>query len=660
MALFLTGLAVIGIGAFVALAAARNPGRAARLTAAVTVAGCALGLAAAVRVLVTGDEVTLRAGWSVPLGSFYVGIDALSALFLVIIFAVCAFAAVYGVGYMWGASARQTAVAWSMFPVLVGAMALVVVARNGILFLMAWEAMAVSSFFLVTLNDRGVEVRNAGRIYLIASHLGTAFLLAFFLMLGGGGGSLDFDQAGGTQSTARAGALFVLALVGFGTKAGLMPLHVWLPEAHPAAPSHVSAVMSGVMIKMGVYGLLRFTLLAGDPAAWWGWTLIGIGTVSGVLGGLAAIANHDFKRVLAYHSVENIGIIGLGLGAGLLGVRYGSVPLAALGFGGAIFHTLNHAIFKSLLFLSAGAVVYATGTRNIDVLGGVAKRIPLNAAFFAVGAVAISGLPPLNGFMGEFLIFRAGLLGHGQPQVGAALAIALTGGLALIGALSAGAFVKMLGIVFLGSPRTPSAERAHEPSAWMVAPVAALAAACFGVALAAPLVLQWITNAASVAGHLPGPGAESAVRDTTGFLGRAVVIFVVLLATAFVLSLARTALLRRRQVNKTVTWDCGYAAPSARMQYTGSSFAEPVTTLFKPLLRTHENIERPSGLFPARASFHSSVPDPARDLIYRPAASWMDRSLLRLRWVQHGRVQLYVLYIAVTLLALLIWRVALS
>ncbi|MBI2964914.1 MAG: hypothetical protein HYY34_01775, partial [Chloroflexi bacterium] len=448
MFLFLAALAVIGSSAVLALVFARRPSVAALIGAGSTVAGCGIGLAAAVQVLATGDDVTLRAAWNVPLGSFYVAIDALSAFFLALVFIVSAVAAVSGVGYMKGASVRHTAIAWPMFAVLVGSMALVVVARNGMLFLAAWEAMAISSFFLVTLNDGAVEVRNAGKAYLIASHIGTAFLLAFFLLAAGGAPLLDFDLFEGGTTAGRAGVLFVLALVGFGTKAGLMPMHVWLPEAHPAAPSYVSALMSGVMIKMGIYGLLRFTTDLDTPAAWWGWTLVVMGLVSGVMGGLNAIASHDFKRMMAYHSVENIGIIALGIGAGLLGLHYGSPLLAVLGFAGALFHTLNHALFKALLVLGAGAVIHTTGTREIEKMGGLLRRMPYTGLFFAVGALAISGLPPLNGFMGEFVIFRAGLQGVFDPANGGVILVAtLVGGLAMISALSGGAFMKAFGMV---------------------------------------------------------------------------------------------------------------------------------------------------------------------------------------------------------------------
>ena len=658
--LLLSGLSVIGLGALAALAFARSPAKAAPVAAALIGSGCALGLTAAIKALTGAEEQVLRAAWPVPMGSFYVRIDGLSALFLAVIFFVSALSAIYGVGYMRGSSARQAAVAWPMFAVLVGAMALVVVAYNAVLFLVAWEVMALSSYFLVTLNDGTVEVRNAGKTYLIATHLGTAFLLVMFLMLGAGQETLDFDnfRPSGSAGPVMAGAMFLFAVIGFGAKAGLMPFHVWLPVAHPAAPSPVSALMSGVMVKIGIYGLLRFTVMAGEPAAWWGWVMVGAGLVSGVMGGLSAIAHHDIKRLLAYHTVENIGIIALGIGAGLLGMSYGSPVMVVLGFGGALFHTLNHAIFKSLLFLGAGAVVHATGTRDVEKLGGLLKRMPWTAAFFIVGAVAIAGLPPLNGFLGEFLIFRSGLAGGlGDASNDAAAVITLVGGLAVIGTLTAGAFGKAVGIVFLGEPRSDAAKRAHEAPPGMLLPMAALAAACFVIAFSGPYLMAWLARAVSPVAGMPADVAEKVLRESTGSLYRVMAVFGLLLALAAGLTLLRWRVLARRPVGRAVTWDCGYAAPTARMQYTASSFAEPVTTLFAPLLRSVRHVVRPSGLFPVRASFESYTPDVLSEVLYRRTAASADRFLVRLRWLQHGRINIYVLYIAVTLVALLVWKV---
>ena len=442
-----------------------------------------------------------------PYGAFYVEVDALSAFFLIPILGLSALAAIYGGEYLWGWREKKSlGASWFFFNLLVASMMMVVLARNGVLFLVAWEVMALASFFLVTFEDEKDSVREAGWTYLVASHLGTAFLLALFVLLGREAGSLDFDRFGAVASLAPSAVsgLFLLALIGFGTKAGFMPLHVWLPEAHPAAPSHVSALMSGVMIKTGIYGLLRALTFLGPPLAWWGWTLIGIGLTSGVLGVLFALAQHDLKRLLAYHSVENIGIIALGLGVGLVGLSNGSPLLAVLGFGGGLLHVLNHAVFKGLLFFGAGAVLHGAGTREIDHLGGLAKRMPWTAATFLVGSVAISGLPPLNGFVSEFLIYLGAFNGVTQRAGVAVPLLAVIAGLALIGGLAAACFTKTFGIVFLGEPRSEQAARAHEAGAAMRWPMVLLAAACVAIGLCAPLMVR------PLAGVLPSVSRLSA------------------------------------------------------------------------------------------------------------------------------------------------------
>jgi formate hydrogenlyase subunit 3/multisubunit Na+/H+ antiporter MnhD subunit len=454
-----------------------------------------------------------------------------------------------------------------------------------------------------------------------------------------------------------ASVLFLLAVVGFGTKAGFMPLHVWLPEAHPAAPSHVSALMSGVMIKTGIYGLLRAFTFLGTPPLWWGWLLIAIGLTSGVLGMLFALAQHDLKRMLAYSSVENIGIIALGLGVGLLGLSTASPLLMVLGFGGALLHVLNHAMFKGLLFLGAGAVVQRTGTHEIDELGGLLKRMPWTAAAFLVGAVAISGLPPLNGFAGEFLIFFGAF--KGGMSTGGEIAVpllVLIVALALIGGLAVAGFTRAFGIVFLGQPRSEHVGRAHEVDQTMRWPMLVLAAGCVLVGLLAPVAAGCLqTVLRTVTAQQPDVVAENlgAVISPLMFVVIGAVAF---LALMLVLIILRRGLLAGRRVEAGTTWGCGYAEPSARIQYTASSFAQPVTELFRRLLGTKKRVSEPRGLFPAEAALKTETPDLSREEMFRPMFERANEWLSRLRWLQHGNVQLYVLYIAVTLMVLLVWK----
>jgi hydrogenase-4 component B len=661
MAIFLLGIGVLVASGAGALALARTRW-ASSVGAGGALAGCALGLVPSLQALLGRPADPIRLPWSVPGGNLSLALDPLSGFFLLPTLALAAAAAVYGKEYLdSSAPPERVGEAWLWYNLLVASMALTLAAQNGVLFLLAWETMALTSFFLVVFErDRG-SVRRAGWTYLVATHLGSAALLAMFVLAAGAAGSFEFTDLArlAAEPGDFRGLLFLLAVVGFGTKAGFVPLHVWLPEAHPAAPSHVSAVMSGVMIKTGIYGLVRLLVLLGPPAAWWGWLLVGIGVTSGILGVLFALAQHDLKRLLAYHSVENIGIITLGLGLGTVGLAAGMPALAAFGFGGGLLHVLNHALFKGLLFLGAGCVLHATGTREIDRLGGLLRRMPWTGACFLVGAAAISGLPPLNGFVSEFLIY----LGAFRGAVGAAgaatvivPALATIGALALIGCLAAACFTKAFGIAFLGEPRTAAAQAAHEAGPAMRGPMVALAAACAAIGLFPSAAMQVVLPPLQVVAPAPeatGPAALAAMAAPIAMVGAAALLLV---AGMICVALARRRLLRGRAVEATVTWDCGYARPTARMQYTASSFAQPLTALFRLVLRTETHARPLVGLFPPKAALVTETPDAFREAFFRPAFAAIGRTLERFRFLQHGRIQLYVLYVVVTLIALIAWK----
>jgi formate hydrogenlyase subunit 3/multisubunit Na+/H+ antiporter MnhD subunit len=630
-------------------------GRRASLCGALgALAGAALGLPPALGALRGRSPAPLALDWSLPFGSFIVGLDALSAFFLVVLLTLCALSAVFGAGYLAGHGAhRRLGPVWFFYGALAASMTLVLVARDAVLFLVAWELMSLASYFLVVFDDEKESVRRAGWTYLVATHLGTAFLLFFFLLLARGAGTTNFYALPGAAGP-LAGTAFLLALVGFGTKAGLVPLHVWLPEAHPAAPSHVSSVMSAVMIKTGVYGLLRSLLLLGAPPAWWGWTLLGVGAATACYGALSALAQRDLKRLLAYSSVENVGIIVLGIGLGVLGRAGGHPLVAVLGFGGALLHVLNHALFKGLLFMGAGSVLSAVGTRDMEHMGGLLKRMPWTGAAFLVAAAAACGLPPLNGFVGEFLLYSAAF--HAAAREGAAWGPLAIAALALAGALALAAFAKAVGIVFLGEPRGERAAAAREAGWTMRAPLLLLAVFCVLSGHWGALVLYASSGALA---QLAGLGPASFVLSMQGTLSTLWYVsagFSLVVLLALLLALLRERLLSGREVGEGLTWDCGYAAPTARMQYTASSFAEPLTTFFGPLLRVRERAHGPEGFFPAAATFETETPGLFRERVYKPLFEAGLRLALKLRWVQHGRIQLYVLYIALTLLALLVWK----
>lgn len=657
MPALLGSLLSFGVGATGALLFANRGRWATFFGVGGTLIGCLCGIVPAMRVVLGGPVQALRMAWDVPYGSFSLQLDPLSGFFLIPVFLLCSLAAIYGADYLEAYRDRKAlAPPWFFFNLLVASMVLVILARNGVLFLMAWEMMALSSFFLVTFEDERESTRRAGWIYLVASHIGTTFLLVLFILLGKANGSLDFNRF---SASPGAGLLFVLALVGFGTKAGFIPLHVWLPEAHPAAPSHVSAVMSAVMIKTGIYGLVRVMMVLGTPQIWWGWVLCAIGLSSGIVGVLLALAQHDLKRLLAYHSVENIGIIALGLGVGTLGLSAGLPAVAVIGFAGALLHVLNHALFKGLLFFAAGNVLHSAHTREIDHLGGLLRRMPRTGGIFLIGAAAISGLPPLNGFISEFLIYLASFTGALSLDGASSVPLLATiAGLALIGGLAAACFTKAFGIVFLGHPRSDQAEHAHEVGLTMVLPGFVLAAGCILIGLFGAGVVYSMAPLTSEVTGLSATIARSSLSNAAHSVAFVSIAGGTLVGIATLLALGRAIALWNRSVYRNATWDCGYAAPSRRMQYTASSFAQPLTDTFNLLLQTRRVLNAPRGLFPMESSLATETPDPYQRYIFRPLFSGIARVLSLLLPLQEGQVRLYILYIAVTLLLLLLWQLA--
>ncbi len=663
MLLILTAVVLLILCGTAALIFRSNPALAPKFGVAGPVLACAIGLIPVIRVLSGSTIQPIRLSWGMPLGAFSIGIDGLSAFFLLPILALGALSAIYGLGYLKPYLDRKSpGISWFQFNVLVASMMMVVLARNALLFLVAWEVMSLSSFFLVAFENEKKEVRKASWTYMIATHIGTAFLFVMFLLLGQSGDSLEFGSFG-HLTPYLSDVCFVLAVIGFGTKAGIIPSHVWLPEAHPAAPSHVSALMSGVMIKTGIYGIVRVLEFLGPAQLWWGWGLIAFGLLSGVLGVLFALAQHDLKRLLAYHSVENIGIIVMGLGVGVLGLSAGSPMLAFFGFAGGLLHVVNHAMFKGLLFMGAGSVAHAAHTREIDHLGGLLKRMPWTGAAFLVGAVAISGLPPLNGFVSEFLIYMGSF--KGAASLGGGIAVALLfviAGLALIGGLATACFTKAFGMVFLGEARSEHPKHAHEVDRSMVIPMAILAAGCFAVGLlgfliiqAMPAVLTGLFASAGSAGFDPSMIRIEALASSEYLKAIASGACILLILTGLI-ALLRRWLLSGRTVGTTGTWDCGYIRPTARMQYTASSFAQPILDFFNIFQSGWKRLKAPKGYFPVTASFETEALDTSQERVYRPIFEAVERFLSKLRVMQHGRIQLYVLYIVLTLAFLIAWK----
>lgn len=564
-------------------------------------------------------------------------LDQISALFLVLLSTVGGLGATYSRQY-WSderhaESAPRGRLWWCA---MILSMAFVLLSSNGLHFLIGWELFAVSSFFMITLDRGRHEVRAAGWLYLAASHAGTLCLFAFFTMLAGRTGSWDL---GSMREHAELAPLFWLALGGFAVKAGLFPVHIWLPSAHANAPSHVSALMSGMAIKMGVYGLIRFSgWLPVPPAA--GWILIALGAVSAVLGIAFALAQNDLKRLLAYSSVENVGIVAIGIGGALLAVTHGDAPWGGLLFAGAVLHVFNHGIFKAMLFFGAGSVLHATGTREMSRLGGLWRSMPWTAGLFALGSIAVSALPPLNGFVSEWLIFLGlfdAAAGHSVAAWAAAPAAVM---LAVTGALSLATFLKAGAVIFLGAPRTEAAAHAHESGWLMRGAMLALASGCAAIGLAPVLVWPMIVRAAG-AWHGGPPVAEPPAPLGT--------LSLVHVSLAGALAGAGWLLMGRAFTNglrRSLTWDCGYSTPNPRMQYTGGSFAAIVAGWFAWILNPERTQRRPRGAFPQQASRIERVPETVLEHVIEPAGRavlWLSSAARRL---QHGRLQFYIVYLA--------------
>ena len=623
-----------------------------RVATGLMLAGGLLGLACVAALFAGHSAPSLRWAWGAPQSSFAIAADPLAALFLLPVFTVPMLGSVFGLGYWKQSEHPSNGRRLGLFyGLLAGSMALVVLARDGVLFLVAWEVMALSAYFAATAEDEKPEVRRAGWVYLIATHLGTLCLLALFARWRSLTGSFLLEAAPALPASAASG-LFVLALVGFGCKAGLMPLHVWLPGAHANAPSHVSAVMSGVMLKMGVYGLVRMTALLPSGSAWWGPALLAAGAVTSVAGIAYAIGQRDLKRVLAYSSIENIGVIALGLGLALLGRSQGHGDWVLLGLGGALLHVWNHSLFKSLLFFNAGAVIHLTQSREIDHMGGLAKQVPQVMALFAVGAVAICALPPLNGFASEWLLY-VGLfrtLGLGAEPGAPAAALAAVA-LAMTGALAVACFVRLLGTVFLGEPRREAPAHAHRPGLSMIAPMALLACGCAGVGLFPALVAPALEAAVQTWSAQPLPLGLAATAPLRQLTAAGLALAGLAGVTALLLKLA----LRAQTVRTGPTWDCGYARPTGRMQYTGSSLGNTLVDLTAFLLWPKRCRTALRGLFPRPSAFKSLVPDAVLDRLVTPVFRLADRFLPRLRVLQQGQTHVYVLYILLVMIALLVW-----
>lgn len=668
LSLLLLMISAYVLGALAAVVCGdRAVGRWLAATAAVmgSIAGTALGLL----VISSGRPLTFTSIRFLPLTGVALRLDGLGAFFLVVVGLIGCAAAIYALGYTAQYAGRYSLrLVGAMFNLLLLALSLQVMADNALTFLILWEAISLAAYLLVlTEHDRSGTVR-AGLWYLAMTHAGFAALIAMFLLLSGADLTSSFASirtGAALLSPASRNAVFLLALFGFGAKCGIIPLHVWLPMAHPVAPSHVSAILSGVVIKMGIYGLLRVLLdLMGGGPTWWGGIVLGAGAVSALLGVLYALMEHDLKRLLAYHSVENIGIILMGVGAGLIFHSYGLMSLAALGFISGLYHTINHATFKGLLFLGAGSVLHAMGTRNMEKMGGLIKRMPWTALFFLVGSAAISALPPLNGFASEWLVFQSLLGGSNIPTPEVAVVMPLAVGmLALTSGLAAACFVKAFGITFLAIPRSAEAEQAHESPWSMVAGMAILTLACVALGLAPFVVVPRLGRVLAGLGGLPDTHAAftfnlSIVTPNNFASISPTLVAFGLLALLGLVPVVMLVFRANRRLRVSDSWGCGRVGQTPRMEYTATAFAEPLRRVFAELYRPTKELSidfhPDSKYFVQSIEYRTEITPWFEKALYGPLLRLIRQMAELTRRLQSGSVHIYLFYISFALLILLL------
>jgi formate hydrogenlyase subunit 3/multisubunit Na+/H+ antiporter MnhD subunit len=619
-----------------------------------------LGIAV-VQLIAGGPAATLR----LPIGLPWVGanfrLDALAALFLAVVDLGAAGASLFALGY--GRHEQSAARVLPFYPAFLAGMNLVILADDAFTFLVSWEFMSLSSWALVMAHHENPENRQAGYVYIMMAGFGTlALLLAFGLLAGPDGHYAFAGMAEVVRADWAPGLILLLVLLGAGSKAGVAPLHVWLPLAHPAAPSHVSALMSGVMTKVAIYGFVRIVFdLMGSPAWWWSIVVLAVGGISAVLGVLSALMQRDLKRLLAYSTIENVGIIFIGLGLALAFKANNMTAAAALAFTAALLHVINHSLFKSLLFFAAGTVLTATGERDIEKLGGLIQRMP-QVAFLALGGcIAISALPPLNGFVSEWLIFQAILLSPDLPQWGLKLMVPAVGAMLALGAaLSAACFVRAYGITFLGRARSPAAASASETDGFSRVAMGVLLAFCILFGLLPGIVIDVLAPITQrLAGQAMPPQTGIAwmsivpiAQSRSSYNGLLVFVFITVSTLMAIKIIHRFA---SRAVRRGPAWDCGFPDPSPATQYTADSFAQPIRRVFGPAvfqLREHVDMPPPGDARPARLTV--TLRDLAWDAIYVPAGNAVRVTADKLNTLQFLTIRQYLSLVFVALVALLL------
>lgn len=623
-------------------------------------------------IIMSGKSLQLVAPGTLSFFNFEILIDGISAFFILIIGIVSFAVSLYSIGYSkeYEIKKRTSALGF-LFNIFILSMVLVVASNNAFFFLIFWELMSLVSFFLVIYDHDKEENLKSGMTYLVMTHFGTAFIFVSFLLGYLQTGSFSFDSFRNSSSSFPLlikNLVFVFAFIGFGTKAGMVPLHTWLPQAHPSAPSNVSALMSAVMIKVGIYGLVRtifdFSGFGASPDySWWGLFMVAVGSASALIGVLYAVIEHDIKRALAFHSIENIGIILVGLGLSVVFASYHLVILSVLALVASMYHTINHAVFKGLLFMGAGSVVYATHTKNIEDLGGIIKHMPWTALLFLIGAVSIAGLPPFNGFVSEWLTLQAILSSSQIPSTILQISIAFASlPFALTIGIAAATFVKLFGITFLSKARSKHALNIKEVPRNMLAGMAVLAAVCIILGVIPFLGLSLISTAFHLPLQPPSPFDAISLQNTGGksFANLSMPIVVIMLSA---IALATFGFIRviGGKTTKTIygTWDCGFGDLNERMEYTATSLSQPIRAVFRVFFKTHNETDKEffeqSQYLVKTIKFNSLTRNIFEENLYRPIMSSTLLILDKIRKIQTGKVNSYLLYIMITAVLLLLF-----
>lgn len=670
--IFFASLGIFFVGAILALIFSSNPKPVRRIISCTAIFSSVSGIFISIIKLSLLKEhpIVFELNTNFEFLSLNFVIDNLAAFFILLISFLSLIVSIYSAGYVRHyENKRNTGLLGALYNLFIGAMLLVVTSGQVFYFLIAWEIMSLVSYFLVVYENEKPEVQKAGLIYIIMTHVGTAFITAGFILLYKYTGytvisSMDVSLVPASVKN----LIFLFFLVGFGTKAGIIPFHIWLPHAHPAAPSHVSALMSGVMIKTAVYGIIRFVLgVMHAETRWWGMVIITAGVLSMVLGICYALMENNIKRLLAYSSIENMGIIFLGTGLAITALSYGNQLFAALSITAALFHTFNHSVFKGLLFLGAGSIHYSTGTKNIEKLGGLIKKMPLTAVFFLVGSMSISALPPFNGFVSEWLTYQAMLMNIAAAGSLIKLVILISAALlALAGALAVYCFVKVYGIAFLAVPRSEQATNAVEVNRPMLSAMGILAGACallgvfplFFLKLLEPVTLQFMKT--NIMGDIGGFSSfvTYPVSLSNVSISPLAVLLTSLLLVLILLLVLRTVFPGKVQ-RKYGTWDCGFTSLDPKMQYSATGFSKPARIVFRSIFKPQRELKVLAGIQPYfinAAKYTVSTFSVFEKSVYSPAVKRIINFARKARFtIQTGSIHTYLLYIFLTILLMFVY-----